>query len=209
MSRTTAIITDSAEGTWKTLARNGFNVAINDLPSEKAKLVEVVNEVVFNVRLVSDFGSIDTVVGIGSLGPLPFMESNGSVIALWLTATAYGASAVACWESTAKLPKPALEYTWLRKDRTVPTVLPTSFWELARCPLPQGIGQPEDAASVGAYLASKEAHCISERSGSIRAKPRTSAIASMHPITEKSIITGAAKSESYLTPSPIPPSPFS
>ncbi len=34
---------------------------------------------------------------------------------------------------------------------------PLSFREIARCPLPQGIGQPNDVASVVAYLASKEA----------------------------------------------------
>ncbi|PBK68584.1 hypothetical protein ARMSODRAFT_975976 [Armillaria solidipes] len=71
-------------------------------------------------------------------------------------------------ECTAKPPKPALEYTWWRRDRTVPTVLSTSFWELARWPLPQGIGQPEDVASVGAYLASKGTYCISDSRRNIK-----------------------------------------
>ncbi len=39
-------------------------------------------------------------------------------------------------------------------------MLPTKLNELARCSLPQGIRQPEDVASVVAYLASKEARCI-------------------------------------------------
>ncbi|SJL11621.1 uncharacterized protein ARMOST_15027 [Armillaria ostoyae] len=79
MSWRTAIITDSAKSIWKTLARNGFNVAINNFLSEKAKRV---NEVVaigvqcpaymadvsneqevksMNVEVVSDFGGLDTV----------------------------------------------------------------------------------------------------------------------------------------------------
>ncbi|PBK68583.1 hypothetical protein ARMSODRAFT_975975 [Armillaria solidipes] len=138
-SVTTAIITDSAKGIWKALARNGFNVATNGLLSEKAKLDEVVaigvqcltymadvsseqDVKAMIMAVLSDFGGINVVrhllivlttntisepadghkpyalsivVGIGSLEPLPFMESNTSVTALWPTATAYGAIAVA------------------------------------------------------------------------------------------------------------------
>ncbi len=86
MSQGTAIVTGSAQGIGKSialnLARNGFNVALNDLPSEKAKLDVVLNEVVptgvqcrtymadvsneqevkaMILAVVSDFGGIDVV----------------------------------------------------------------------------------------------------------------------------------------------------
>ncbi|KAK0229495.1 hypothetical protein EDD85DRAFT_130252 [Armillaria nabsnona] len=271
MSQGTAIVTGSAQGIGKAialnLARNGFNVALNDLPSEKAKLDMVLNEVVLTgvqcrtymadvsneqevkamiLAVVSAFGGIDVMVanagvpyaqklvdtpveswdhtfavnarGVflcykhaaiqmiaqGRGGRIIGASAIQGVQAVWPSATTYGASAAAtrgltqsaalelgAHNITVNAYAPTFVDTALghqlvkdidisigmlpEQSKTSEIVSmylfflwsPLSFREIARCPLPQGIGQPNDVASVVAYLASKEARFITGQCVSI------------------------------------------
>ncbi|KAK0452102.1 uncharacterized protein EV420DRAFT_1630424 [Desarmillaria tabescens] len=232
MSLGTAIITGSAQGIGKAialkLARNGFNIALNDLPSEKAKLEEALKEIVATgvqcrmymadvsneqevktmiLAVVSDFGGIDVMVANAGVGhphllvDMPVetwdhtfaVNSRGAFLcykhaaiqmiaqghgALWPTGAAYGASAAAVRGLTQSA---ALELGThnITVNAYAPSYIDTPITRqkvrnsdkalglspgqsktdeiIARSPLPQGIGQPEDVASVVAFLASKEA----------------------------------------------------